>query len=131
MYCTQIAVQPYGSRSRTLSKQQPNPGPDPYAYRVQYRRPVRATRKSDRASRVGRRRRASATGFYSEGGTDFSSGLFEGNSLVVEGRPRDGGFTIETYTLESGGNRLRIEMTIQPDSFREPIELVRYFDRAE
>jgi hypothetical protein len=79
----------------------------------------------------GRRRRASATGFYSEGGTDFSSGLFEGNSLVVEGRPRDGGFTIETYTLESGGNRLRIEMTIQPDSFREPIELVRYFDRAE
>ena len=79
----------------------------------------------------GRRRRASATGFYSEGGTDFSSGLFEDNSLVVEGRPRDGGFTIETYTLESGGNRLRIEMTIQPDSFREPIELVRYFDRAE
>ena len=79
----------------------------------------------------GRRRRASATGYYSEGGTDFSSGLFEGNSLVVEGRPRDGGFTIETYTLESGGNRLRIEMTIQPDSFREPIELVRYFDRAE
>ena len=79
----------------------------------------------------GRRRRASATGYYSEGGTDFSSGLFEGNSLVVEGRPRDGGFTIETYTLESGGNRLRIEMTIQPDSFREPIELVRYFVRAE
>ena len=79
----------------------------------------------------GRRRRASATGFYSEGGTDFSSGLFEGNSLVVEGRPRDGGFTIEIYSLESDGNRLRIEMTIQPDSFREPIELVRYFDRAE
>ena len=79
----------------------------------------------------GRRRRASATGFYSEGGTDFSSGLFEDNSLVEEGRPRDGGFTIETYTLESSGNRLRIEMTIQPDSFREPIELVRYFDRAE
>ena len=68
---------------------------------------------------------------YSEGGTDFSTGLFEDNSLVVEGRPRDGGFTIETYTLESSGNRLRIEMTIQPDSFREPIELVRYFDRAE
>ncbi|HBW84080.1 MAG TPA: hypothetical protein DEF79_08585 [Gammaproteobacteria bacterium] len=79
----------------------------------------------------GRRRRASATGFYSEGGTDFSSGLFEDNSLVVEGRPRDGGFTIEIYSLESDGNRLRIEMTIQPDSFREPIELVRYFDRAE
>ena len=79
----------------------------------------------------GRRRRASASGFYNEGGTDFSSGLFEVNSLVVEGRPRDGGFTIEIYTLESDGDRLRIEMTIQPDSFREPIELVRYFDRAD
>lgn len=78
----------------------------------------------------GRRRRASAADFYSEGGEDWSSGLFEANALVVEGRPRDGGFTIETYTLEANGARLRIEMMIQPDSFREPIELVRYFDRA-
>lgn len=77
----------------------------------------------------GRRRRVSANSFYTEGGEDWSSGLFEGNSLVVEGRPRDGGFTIETYTLENDGDRLRIEMVIQPDSFREPIELVRYFDR--
>lgn len=78
----------------------------------------------------GRRRRVSANSFYTEGGEDWSSGLIEGNSLVVEARPRDGGFTIETYTLENDGQRLRIEMTIQPDSFREPIELVRYFDRA-
>ena len=79
----------------------------------------------------GRRRRRSATDFYTEGGEDFSSGLFEENALVVEARPRDGGFTIETYTLEQNGARLRIEMMIQPDSFREPIELVRYFDRVE
>ncbi|MCG8414951.1 MAG: hypothetical protein MI746_12095 [Pseudomonadales bacterium] len=78
----------------------------------------------------GRRRRVSANSFYTEGGEDWSEGLFEDNSLVVEARPRDGGFTIEIYTLEAEGQRLRIEMTIQPDSFREPIELVRYFDRA-
>ncbi len=79
----------------------------------------------------GRRRRASANDFYTEGGEDWSSGLVESNSLVVEARPRDGGFTIETYTLIDNGARLRIEMLIQPDSFREPIELVRIFDRAE
>ena len=79
----------------------------------------------------GRRRRASANDFYTEGGEDWSSGLVESNSLVVEARPRDGGFTIETYTLIDNGARLRIEMLIQPDSFREPIELVRVFDRAE
>lgn len=78
----------------------------------------------------GRRRRVSANSFYTEGGEDWSEGSFDGNSLVVEARPRDGGFTIEIYTLEAEGQRLRIEMTIQPDSFREPIELVRYFDRA-
>ena len=79
----------------------------------------------------GRRRRASANDFYTEGGEDWSSGLIQNNSLVVEARPRDGGFTIETYTLENNGARLRIEMLIQPDSFREPIELVRIFDRAQ
>ncbi len=79
----------------------------------------------------GRRRRVSANSFYTEGGEDWSSGLFESDSLVVEARPRDGGFTIETYTLEENGARLRIEMTIQPDSFNVPIELVRYFDKVQ
>ena len=50
---------------------------------------------------------------------------------MVEARPRDGGFATEIYTLENDGNRLRIEMLIQPLSFREPIELVRYFDRLD
>ena len=35
------------------------------------------------------------------------------------------------YTLVDGGDRLRIEMIIQPLSFGEPIELVRYFDRTD
>ena len=78
----------------------------------------------------GRRRRTTANDFFEGGGTDWSEGNFENEALVVEARPRDGGFATEIYTLENDGNRLRIEMLIQPLSFREPIELVRYFDRV-
>ena len=79
----------------------------------------------------GRRRRTTANDFFEGGGTDWSEGNFENEALVVEARPRDGGFATEIYTLENDGNRLRVEMLIQPLSFREPIELVRYFDRVD
>ena len=79
----------------------------------------------------GRRRRTTAADFYSEGGSDWSFGYFEDDTLVVEGQPRDGGFTIETYSLEAGGDRLRIEMLIQPANFTEPVKLTRIFDRKE
>lgn len=78
----------------------------------------------------GRRRRTTANSFYTEGGEDFSFGNWDGEALVVEARPRDGGFTLETYTLEEGGNRLRVEMTIEPDSFAAAISLTRVYDRA-
>lgn len=77
----------------------------------------------------GRRRRTTAADFYSGAAADWSFGYFEGESLIVEGQPRDGGFTIETYTLIANGSRLRIEMLIQPDSFAVPVKLVRVFDR--
>ena len=78
----------------------------------------------------GRRRTSTANSFYAEGGADFSFGNWDGASLVVEARPRDGGFTLETYTLEEGGNRLRVEMVIEPSSFRAAINLTRIYDRA-
>lgn len=78
----------------------------------------------------GRRRRTTANSFYEEGAEDFSFANWNGNSLIVESRPRDGGFTLETYTLIENGARLRIEMQIEPDSFGAAIELVRVFDRA-
>lgn len=78
----------------------------------------------------GRRRRTTANDFYAEGGADFSSANWDGNALIVEARPRDGGFTVETYRIEEGGSRLRVEMTIEPDSFRVAINLVRVYDRA-
>ena len=78
----------------------------------------------------GRRRRTTANSFYAQGGEDFSFGNWDAGALVVEARPRDGGFTLETYTLEEGGNRLRVEMVIEPDSFRAAINLTRVYDRA-
>lgn len=79
----------------------------------------------------GRRRRTTANSFYAEGDEDFSFGNWDATALVVEARPRDGGFTLETYTLEEDGNRLRVEMIIEPASFRKAIKLTRIYDRAD
>lgn len=78
----------------------------------------------------GRRRRTTAADFYSEGGSDWSFGYFENNALIVEGQPRDGGFTVETYTVSDDGQRLTVDMLIQPQSFNVPVKLVRVFDRS-
>jgi hypothetical protein len=61
---------------------------------------------------------------------DFSFGHWEDNQLVVEGRPRDGGFTDERYSLSDDGNQLRVELYIQPRFFNQAIELVRVYDRV-
>lgn len=102
---------------------------------IKYMEPEFLFGYEDEYSRVfhtdGRRRRTAANDFYSEGGQDWSSANWEGGALIVEARPRDGGFTIETYTLEANGSRLRVEMLIQPDSFNVPINLVRVFDRMK
>ena len=79
----------------------------------------------------GRRRTTTANDFYSEGGSDFSFANFDGDRIIVEARPRDGGFTLETYTLINNGSQLRIEMVLEPDSFREAINLVRIYDRIK
>ncbi|MEX0962799.1 MAG: hypothetical protein WDZ52_01980 [Pseudohongiellaceae bacterium] len=79
----------------------------------------------------GRRRSTTANSFYAGGGADFSFGNWDGAALVVEARPRDGGFTLERYTLNADGQRLRVEMVIEPDSFRAAINLTRVYDRAK
>ena len=79
----------------------------------------------------GRRRRTTANSFYEEGGEDFSFANWSAGELIVEARPRDGGFTLETYSLIDDGRRLRIDMRIEPDSFGAAVELVRVFDRAD
>lgn len=78
----------------------------------------------------GRRRQSSANSFYSEGSEDFSLSRWESQNLVVEARPRDGGFTLENYSLSDDGNTLTITMQIEPLSFGAAINLVRVFNRA-
>ena len=60
---------------------------------------------------------------------DFSFGHWENNQLIVEGRPRDGGFTDERYILSDDAMQLRVELLLQPNSFSTPIELLRVYDR--
>lgn len=60
---------------------------------------------------------------------DFSMGHWENGKLLVEARPRDGGFAEESYTLLNGGTQLRIDLYIRPRSFDEVIEIKRIFDR--
>ena len=102
--------------------------------RIEYTDPEFTFTYADNYQRIfhtdGRRRSTTANSFYAEGGEDFSFGNWDAAALVVEARPRDGGFTLETYTLEEGGNRLRVEMTIEPESFRGAISLTRVYDRA-
>lgn len=78
----------------------------------------------------GRTRSTGVNDYFRAGGADYSFASWDGDSLLVEGRPRDGGFTEETYTVEENGERLRVELLIQPDNFGAPISLVRVFDRV-
>jgi len=101
---------------------------------IDYSDPEFRFRYADNFTRVfhtdGRKRQTTANSFFAEGGEDFSFANWDGNTLVVEARPRDGGFTLERYTLEEGGDRLRVEMVIEPDAFGAAIELVRVYDRS-
>ncbi len=63
--------------------------------------------------------------------TDFSFAHWENEHLMIEARPRDGGFTDEIYTLSQDKQQLTAQLYIQPKGFRAPIELVRIYDRLE
>jgi len=77
----------------------------------------------------GRRLTVGVNNYFESGGSDFSMAIWENESLLVEGRPRDGGFTFETYTLLENGARLRVEMELQPQTFGAAVNLIRVYDR--
>lgn len=79
----------------------------------------------------GRTRSVGANDHYNSGGEDFSFAAWEGETLIVEARPRDGGFTLETYTLEENNTRLRVALEIRPENFGATIKLVRVYDRQQ
>lgn len=62
---------------------------------------------------------------------DYSFAAWQGDSLLVESRPRDGGRIYETYTLEAGGQRLRLDVQLKPSTFRSAVEIVRVFNRYQ
>jgi len=101
---------------------------------IEYNEPEYVFEYADQFKRVfhtdGRRRTTGVNAFFEEGGQDFSIANFDDNSLVVEARPRDGGYAMEIYTLLGDGNQLRVEMTIEPASFGASISLVRIYDKA-
>jgi hypothetical protein len=78
----------------------------------------------------GRRRRTGVNSFFEQGAGDFSFAEWNSIALLVEARPRDGGFTMETYTLEANGQRLRVVMHIEPRAFGAAIALTRVYDRV-
>ncbi len=101
---------------------------------IQYAEPEFRFEYADNFIRIfhsdGRRRQTTANEFFTEGGQDFSFANFDGDKLIVEARPRDGGFTLETYTLQANGSQLRVEMVLEPDAFGAAVNLVRVYDRA-
>ena len=103
--------------------------------RIDYDEPEFRFEYADNYVRVfhtdGRRRSSAANDFYNSGSQDFSFGNFDGDSLLVEARPRDDGFTLETYTLQAGGDQLVVKMQIRPNSFAAAILLTRVYDRAD
>ncbi|MBI1731557.1 MAG: hypothetical protein HYR49_02150 [Gammaproteobacteria bacterium] len=78
----------------------------------------------------GRSRTVSASGSGSGDGLDFSFGAWSGPTLHVEAKPRDGGWTRESYTLEPGGNRLRAEMEMKPLLFPAVVQVRLIYDRG-
>ncbi|MBL4581701.1 MAG: hypothetical protein JKY29_07780, partial [Gammaproteobacteria bacterium] len=65
---------------------------------IEYAEPEFTFTYADNYQRIfhmdGRRRSTTANSFYAGGGEDFSFGNWDAAALVVEARPRDGGFTL-------------------------------------
>jgi hypothetical protein len=60
---------------------------------------------------------------------DFSFAHWENTALLVEGRPRDGGFSNERYSVSNDGKQLTVEIYAMPGSFTAPVEVTRVYDR--
>lgn len=78
-----------------------------------------------------RSRTVNASGGDHSDRQDYSFGDWENGKLLVESRPRDGGWITETYSLQDKGKRLRLFVRLKPSTFMVPIEIVRIFNRYQ
>ena len=77
-----------------------------------------------------RGRSVSASDLQSGERKDYAFAYWEDDKLVVEGRPRDGGKTIESYQVDPVTGRLKVELELKPLSFLYPVEIKLVYDRA-
>jgi len=76
-----------------------------------------------------RKRIVSASGQAAGDAKDFSFASWDGDRLIVESRPRDGGWIFETYEYEQETDQLKVSLELKPSSFAEPIRIMRIYDR--
>lgn len=77
----------------------------------------------------GRGRTVSASGSSSGDAQDFSFGGWSGHTLNVEAKPRDGGWTMESYTLDPSRNRITAKLRLKPLLFPVEVEADLIYDR--
>ena len=78
-----------------------------------------------------RSRTVNASGDNQADRQDYSFADWENGKLLVESRPRDGGWITEAYSLQAKGRQLRLVVRLKPSSFMVPIEIVRIFNRYQ
>lgn len=78
----------------------------------------------------GRGRTVSASGSSSGDVGDFAFGAWVGNTLNVEAKPRDGGWTQESYTVDLATRQLRVLLKLKPLLFPAVVEAQLVYDRA-
>jgi len=77
-----------------------------------------------------RKRVVSASGTVAGDNQDFSFASWDGNTLIVESRVRDNGWTLERYELLNEGLQLRAILQLNPSSFALPINIIRIYDKV-
>jgi hypothetical protein len=75
-------------------------------------------------------RSQSASGTSAEDQADFSFGYWQGQTLMVESRPRDYGYIMEAYRILPETGQLELTVELKPGGFQVPIRAILIFDRA-
>lgn len=82
-----------------------------------------------RASTTQRTRVVSASGSTRDDDSDHSFAYWDGDILMIDTRPRDGGFALEQYRLLDNG-QLEVFLRLEPLKFPAALTFIRVFDRA-
>lgn len=76
-----------------------------------------------------RKRVVTASGRAESDKQDFAFASWDGDKLLVESRPRDGGSIFETFEMLPQTDQLKVTLELKPATFGEPIQIIRIYDR--